>query len=210
MSDLWVSLSIDAQHLWLSHHRDDQLDRCAVVAGRHVCRRCLVLYPIALLSMAAVLAGVAAPSWLLFVLPAAAAIEFVVEQLGLIRYHPARQSVLTAIAAPALGIGFGRVVENPADRPFWTMVAMFAVPCAIVAVVVAAVVTARTQRCSSAALEGRRFESDQRLTTGFSSAEEFRQYLDAAELVYRSATTAKSHTASETYAQNETTPVSSR
>ena len=31
--------------LWLTHHHDDQLDRCAVVAGHHVCRRCLWFWP---------------------------------------------------------------------------------------------------------------------------------------------------------------------
>ena len=33
--------------LWLSHHDPGAYDRCVVVAGRHVCRRCLVLYPLA-------------------------------------------------------------------------------------------------------------------------------------------------------------------
>ena len=36
--------------MWLSHHWPSDYDRCAVVAGRHVCRRCLVLYPLALVA----------------------------------------------------------------------------------------------------------------------------------------------------------------
>ena len=36
--------------MMLSHHFPEDYDRCAVVAGFHVCRRCLVLYPVALVT----------------------------------------------------------------------------------------------------------------------------------------------------------------
>ena len=32
--------------MWLSHHHRENYDRCTVVAGRHVCRRCLWFYPV--------------------------------------------------------------------------------------------------------------------------------------------------------------------
>ena len=35
--------------LWLSHHYPGQYDRCVVVGRRHLCRRCAVMYPFAVL-----------------------------------------------------------------------------------------------------------------------------------------------------------------
>lgn len=29
---------------WLSHHHDDEADRCVQIAGVHVCRRCLAMF----------------------------------------------------------------------------------------------------------------------------------------------------------------------
>ena len=43
--------------MWLSHHWPSGYDRCAVIAGRHVCRRCLVLYPLALVTGIAISIG---------------------------------------------------------------------------------------------------------------------------------------------------------
>ncbi|HET6663331.1 MAG TPA: hypothetical protein VFG94_03700, partial [Acidimicrobiales bacterium] len=40
----------DPTPLSLSHHWPDEYDRCVTVGGRKVCRRCLVLYPTALVS----------------------------------------------------------------------------------------------------------------------------------------------------------------
>ena len=36
--------------MYLSHHWPSDYDRCAVVGGMHICRRCLVLYPVALVA----------------------------------------------------------------------------------------------------------------------------------------------------------------
>jgi len=38
-----------ATRLWLAHHQAHQRDRCVTVRGRHVCRRCSLLYPAATL-----------------------------------------------------------------------------------------------------------------------------------------------------------------
>ena len=35
--------------IWLSHHWQDQHDRCVRLGGHSVCRRCLVLYPLVVL-----------------------------------------------------------------------------------------------------------------------------------------------------------------
>ena len=45
------------REMWLAHHWPEHYDRCAVVAGRHVCRRCLVLYPPTLAVAFATLGG---------------------------------------------------------------------------------------------------------------------------------------------------------
>ena len=44
--------------LWLSHHPPHELDRCVVVGGRHVCRRCVLLWPLTFVAFALALAGV--------------------------------------------------------------------------------------------------------------------------------------------------------
>lgn len=111
--------------LWLSHHRDDQLDRCVSIAGRPVCRRCLVLYPVAFAVAGLSLAGVRWPSsldpWLLVLLPLPAVVELCLEQVGRIAYRPARQIALTVPAGVALGRGFARYVADPGDLLFWAV-----------------------------------------------------------------------------------------
>ena len=169
-------LVFDAQRMWLSHHDVDvpeQRDRCAVVGGHHVCRRCLVMYPIALAVMAVALV-VSLPTWIMFVLPIPVAVEFVGEAAGTWSYHPRRQMALTAIAAPALGLGFARAVDNVGDRALWTMVGVFAVPCVLAALVKGWSDHRKAQALAKAA------DENHPLLQGFNSAAEFRSYLDAA------------------------------
>ena len=65
--------------LWLSHHHPEQYDRCVVLGGRHLCRRCIVLYPTAI--VAGIILGITGPwptdldPWLLWLLPLPAVIE---------------------------------------------------------------------------------------------------------------------------------------
>jgi len=103
--------------LWLSHHRPDQFDRCVVLGGRHVCRRCVVLYPLAAATMIALLAldvtigpALVAAVWLL---PVPTVVEWVLEHAGRIRHSPARQVALTVVAAPALGIALAAHARQP-------------------------------------------------------------------------------------------------
>ncbi len=109
--------------IWLAHHWPDQYDRCAVVAGRHVCRRCLVMYPIAFAVAALAVAGWALASpWsqlALVLLPLPALVEFVGEHRGWWGYAPNRQAVLGALQGLGLGVGFGRYLLHPADPWFW-------------------------------------------------------------------------------------------
>ena len=161
----------------LSHHLPHEHDRCVVVGSRRVCRRCLVLYPIAFATMFITLAGF---GWstsldpvLFFVLPFPVAAEFVAEKLGTLRYSAQRQIVLSAIAAPALGTGLARHIRVPFDGWFVAMVLTFGGVCAI-AHVVATSREARSTRAQRAAVE-----AADPVLEGFASAHEFRRYLDA-------------------------------
>jgi hypothetical protein len=118
--------------MWLSHHYPESYDRCVDIGGRHVCRRCLVLYPLALVAMVISLAW----GWpgdldglLLIALPIPAVLEFVLEHLGLARYRPRRQIAFTVLLAIALGRGFAIYVEDPTSRLFWGIVLVYGGVC---------------------------------------------------------------------------------
>jgi hypothetical protein len=160
----------------LSHHLPHEHDRCVVIGRRHVCRRCLVLYPIAFAVMFVTLAGY---GWsrsldpvLFMVLPFAVAVEFVAEKLGLAQYVARRQIALTALAAPALGTGLARHIRSPFDGWFVAMVLGYGGACAVAHVVASSRET-RMERAERVASE----EADPVLD-GFGSADEFRRYLD--------------------------------
>jgi len=104
--------------LWLSHHWPHDFDRCIEVRGRMVCRRCAVLYPVALVS-AAVLAAAPWPArldpWLVWLLPFPAFAEFVAEHLGWLRPSPRRLVALTVPLAVASGRLYVRYLDDPGD-----------------------------------------------------------------------------------------------
>ncbi len=118
--------------MWLSHHDPNASDRCVLVAGRQVCRRCLVLYPLAFV----VLVVAQASGWsgptealALVALPLPAVIEFVLEHRGVIRYSPVRQMLVTIPLAVALGAGFDRYLDRPGDVLFWSIVVGYTAVC---------------------------------------------------------------------------------
>lgn len=122
--------------LWLSHHYPEDYDRCVRIGRSRVCRRCLALYP---LTVVVLLIGL----WLgpaatdesrlgvvaLLLAPIPAVVEFVLEHLGIIRYQPVRQIVLTLLLALGLGVGFARYLRHPGDLLFWGVVAVYSVVC---------------------------------------------------------------------------------
>ncbi len=161
----------------LSHHLPHEHDRCVVIGSRHVCRRCLVLHPMAFAVMFLTLAGFgwsrSIDPMLFLVLPFPVAAEFIAEKLGFAIHAARRQVVFTAIAAPALGTGLARHVRSPFDGWFVAMVLAYGGACALAHVVAVSRAT-RHDVAQRVAAE----EADPVLN-GFASAEEFRLYLDA-------------------------------
>jgi len=111
--------------IWLAHHWPDQYDRCVLIGHRHVCRRCLFMYPLAFVVAFLSVAVWAPPSpWsqlALVVLPLPALVEFVGEHRGAWGYAPARQGALGALQGLGMGVGFGRYLETPSDPWFWVV-----------------------------------------------------------------------------------------
>lgn len=126
----------DSGPFWLSHHHDDQLDRCVSIAGRPVCRRCLVLYPTIVLValLALVLDAPGSALWAAWLLPAPLAVEWIGEHLGRFRYSPWRQIALTAVAAIGFGIALAVHVDDPFAPAALAPVAAYVVLLAAVAV----------------------------------------------------------------------------
>lgn len=159
----------------LSHHLPHEHDRCVVIAGRHVCRRCLVLYPLAFAVMFLALGGTTWPERLdpalLLGLPIPVTVEFVGEKLGLLRYSARRQVLFTAIAAPALGTGLGQHILSPFPKWFLIMVLVHGGTCALAHVVASSRVD-RAERAQRLATE----EADP-ILDGFADADAFRAYL---------------------------------
>lgn len=121
--------------IWLAHHVPDDYDRCVVIGRRHVCRRCVALYPLAFAVMALSALGLHGPTtwdaWLLIVLPIPGVVEFVLEQVGVLAYDARRVVVVTVPLAVALGQGFARYLDSPGDRLFWGVVVGYGLVCAL-------------------------------------------------------------------------------
>jgi hypothetical protein len=111
--------------MWLAHHYPEDYDRCVVIGRSHVCRRCVVLYPLAFAVMVATYAwhpGLAIDAALLVVLPLPALIELSLEQLGVLTYDPRRQVIVTVPLALGLGRGFALYLDDQTSRLFWGVV----------------------------------------------------------------------------------------
>ena len=119
--------------MWLSHHWPSEYDRCVVLAGRHVCRRCIVLYPMAI--AAGVLAGAGATwptrldTWFCWLLPLPAVLEFVGEHLGVLRYRFRRQVATTVLLAAACGKLYLRYLHHVRDDLAWSVVVAYGGAC---------------------------------------------------------------------------------
>ena len=125
--------------MWLSHHWPDAYDRCAVVGGMHVCRRCLVLYPVALVTGVLISLGSWWPDaldpWVLWLFPLPGVIEFVLDNLDLIEYSPRRQVILSAGGAVAAGVGYSMYLQDTFDPVVWAVVGVYTTVCVLGVVV---------------------------------------------------------------------------
>jgi hypothetical protein len=122
--------------LWLSHHFPEDYDRCVLLGRSHVCRRCLVLYPVAFVVMVATAGwepATAVDVLIVAGLPLPGVVEFVAEHLGALRYSPRRQVVLTVPLAIGLGRGLGRYLVDRTDPLFWSVVVVYGVVCGLAA-----------------------------------------------------------------------------
>ena len=116
--------------LWRTHHHPDQYDRCVVLGGTHYCRRCLTLYPVAALFAALTLAGwslwpESLDLWFIWLPCLPATVDFVGEQLQLVRYSARRQFMTTLLVAPALGRGIGHELADSFSWELWGPVLCF-------------------------------------------------------------------------------------
>lgn len=125
--------------MWLSHHPPRDYERCATVAGLHVCRRCLVLYPLALVAGVVVTIGDwwdgAWDPWVLWLFPLPGVVEFVLDNLGVVSYRPKRQVTLSAMGAVAAGVGYVRYLGDFTDPLVWSVVAVYTAACLSAAVI---------------------------------------------------------------------------
>ncbi len=120
-----------AGRLWLAHHWPDRYhERCVVVAGRPVCRRCAALYPLALLVALAATAGLAPwppalDPWPIWLLSIPATVAYGAEAVGLIAYRPRWQVGTTLVAAVAFGRGLGYELTDRWHPWFWGPLVVF-------------------------------------------------------------------------------------
>lgn len=133
--------------IWLSHHATSH-ERCVVVGRSHVCRRCLVLYPLAALSAALVaIAGVAGGStWAtaaMWVLPVPMVAEWVAEHARWITYSPRRQTASTALAAAGAGVALAIHLSDPFTLAAVAPMAVHASACGISALLATVTRSAR-------------------------------------------------------------------
>ena len=120
--------------MYLAHHHPEDYDRCVRVGRSYVCRRCLVLYPLAAVTMLATLAAhpaAAVDVAVLVLLPLPAVIEVVLEQAGTVRHSPRRQVAVTVPLAIGLGRGFAIYLGDLLSPLFWGVVVGYTTICVV-------------------------------------------------------------------------------
>ena len=116
--------------LWLAHHWPHRYERCTVIGGRHVCRRCLWFYGTAFLVLALAPFGVSPwpGEWdrvMVWLLAIPATVEFVGGEMGWWRYNARRQVMVTFTVGLAVGRGFFAELSDPGNWTFWGPVLVF-------------------------------------------------------------------------------------
>jgi len=116
--------------MWLAHHYPDEYDRCVVIGRSHVCRRCLVLYPLMIVVMvltSGLQLGTTVDALVVIALPLPAVVEVVLELVGVLRYDARRQIALTVLLAIGLGRGFALYLQDHLSVLFWGVVVAYAI-----------------------------------------------------------------------------------
>jgi len=120
--------------VWLTHHWPEHHDRCLRAGGVLVCRRCAVLYPVALVAAAVTwwldpspVAAVVA-MWLL---PLPMTLEWVAEHRGEIDHSPRRLMWLTGIAGVGVGLALAAHLRHPFDPDALAPMATHATICGV-------------------------------------------------------------------------------
>ncbi len=118
------------RNLWLSHHWPHRYDRCTTIRGRHVCRRCLWFYIVAFATLAAAPLGISPwpTAWdpmFVWILSIPATIDFVVGELGSLKYDARRQVIVSSLLGLAVGRGFYAELLMRGSTTFWGPVLVF-------------------------------------------------------------------------------------
>ncbi len=122
---------IGRKNMWLAHHwPDEYAERCAVVGGRHVCRRCAALYPFGFLVAFASAFGVAMwpESWdplAIWVLSIPATVAYGGEALGFFAYNARVQVAAMLVTAVGFGRGLGYELVERWSPEFWGPIIFF-------------------------------------------------------------------------------------
>ena len=116
----------------LSHHPPEEGHRCVKVAGVHLCRRCLALYPLTFAVIALQLALKGVPEdlqlWLLALGPLVPTLLFIAEQLDWLEYGPVQVYLGSLWLSIPLGVGLARYLLDPLEPLFWGMVLIYGIP----------------------------------------------------------------------------------
>lgn len=124
-------MTVPKTALWYTHHHEGQLDRCSIVGGYAVCRRCLVLYPITLVLAAVIIAGGWLPEWtdlwIVVLGPLPMAVEWVGEHLAGWPYRPRRHLFIATTAGIASGVALGRHLLDPFPPAITAVMVAYAV-----------------------------------------------------------------------------------
>ena len=115
---------------WLSHHECSDSERCTHLGPYAVCRRCLTIWPIAVLVMAVsfgrslpIASGYELALWLS--VPTA---EFVAVHTNLTKYSPSRVWLLGASMGVGAGRLFHRYLQEPTDPISWIVMGACVTP----------------------------------------------------------------------------------
>lgn len=119
------------RNMWLAHHWPEHYsERCVLIGGRHVCRRCASLYPLGILVAIMSAMGVvpwpeSLDPWAIWALSIPATIAYGAEAIGVLKYSAKTQVSTTLIAALAFGRALGYEFLARGSPEFWGPICFF-------------------------------------------------------------------------------------